>query len=227
MCIRDRELKARAADLLSIKTLTTAHIELDGIERELKEEFHVPSTEYDNEIWRKAREMAYKRAEEMVLKCDLVVVDDNFYYESMRKPYFRLCQKRSIGFLGIFLDIDASKAKEQNSLREQNKVKENVISRMEEKFEAPEINENILIIKHWDSAVWNKVKYHLNYSLANPLKDTIKEVEEAKEKSREITSKSLIHSIDMAIRQEVNLSLIHICRCRRYAVCRSRWSPYH
>eukprot|EP00826_Nyctotherus_ovalis_P040313 TRINITY_DN3964_c0_g1_i7.p1 TRINITY_DN3964_c0_g1~~TRINITY_DN3964_c0_g1_i7.p1 ORF type:complete len:586 (-),score=183.51 TRINITY_DN3964_c0_g1_i7:19-1776(-) len=25
----------------------------------------------------------------------------------------------------------------------------------------------------------------------------------------------------------VLLSLIHICRCRRYAVCRSRWSPYH
>eukprot|EP00826_Nyctotherus_ovalis_P014444 TRINITY_DN14029_c0_g1_i4.p2 TRINITY_DN14029_c0_g1~~TRINITY_DN14029_c0_g1_i4.p2 ORF type:complete len:206 (+),score=44.18 TRINITY_DN14029_c0_g1_i4:459-1076(+) len=24
-----------------------------------------------------------------------------------------------------------------------------------------------------------------------------------------------------------SLSLIHICRCRRYAVCRSRWSPYH
>eukprot|EP00826_Nyctotherus_ovalis_P022920 TRINITY_DN17677_c0_g1_i4.p1 TRINITY_DN17677_c0_g1~~TRINITY_DN17677_c0_g1_i4.p1 ORF type:complete len:234 (-),score=31.17 TRINITY_DN17677_c0_g1_i4:20-721(-) len=25
----------------------------------------------------------------------------------------------------------------------------------------------------------------------------------------------------------MKLSLIHICRCRRYAVCRSRWSPYH
>eukprot|EP00826_Nyctotherus_ovalis_P061688 TRINITY_DN8800_c0_g3_i2.p1 TRINITY_DN8800_c0_g3~~TRINITY_DN8800_c0_g3_i2.p1 ORF type:complete len:274 (-),score=47.66 TRINITY_DN8800_c0_g3_i2:16-837(-) len=25
----------------------------------------------------------------------------------------------------------------------------------------------------------------------------------------------------------LSLSLIHICRCRRYAVCRSRWSPYH
>ena len=24
-----------------------------------------------------------------------------------------------------------------------------------------------------------------------------------------------------------DLSLIHIWRCRRYAVCRSRWSPYH
>eukprot|EP00826_Nyctotherus_ovalis_P039331 TRINITY_DN3778_c0_g1_i9.p1 TRINITY_DN3778_c0_g1~~TRINITY_DN3778_c0_g1_i9.p1 ORF type:complete len:106 (-),score=23.76 TRINITY_DN3778_c0_g1_i9:21-338(-) len=27
--------------------------------------------------------------------------------------------------------------------------------------------------------------------------------------------------------KEGHLSLIHICRCRRYAVCRSRWSPYH
>eukprot|EP00826_Nyctotherus_ovalis_P062221 TRINITY_DN8968_c0_g1_i2.p1 TRINITY_DN8968_c0_g1~~TRINITY_DN8968_c0_g1_i2.p1 ORF type:complete len:176 (-),score=31.07 TRINITY_DN8968_c0_g1_i2:12-539(-) len=27
--------------------------------------------------------------------------------------------------------------------------------------------------------------------------------------------------------QVYKLSLIHICRCRRYAVCRSRWSPYH
>eukprot|EP00826_Nyctotherus_ovalis_P027913 TRINITY_DN2189_c0_g1_i5.p1 TRINITY_DN2189_c0_g1~~TRINITY_DN2189_c0_g1_i5.p1 ORF type:complete len:242 (+),score=28.70 TRINITY_DN2189_c0_g1_i5:88-813(+) len=26
---------------------------------------------------------------------------------------------------------------------------------------------------------------------------------------------------------DIYLSLIHICRCRRYAVCRSRWSPYH
>ena len=25
----------------------------------------------------------------------------------------------------------------------------------------------------------------------------------------------------------ISLSLIHIWRCRRYAVCRSRWSPYH
>eukprot|EP00826_Nyctotherus_ovalis_P059849 TRINITY_DN8360_c0_g1_i2.p1 TRINITY_DN8360_c0_g1~~TRINITY_DN8360_c0_g1_i2.p1 ORF type:complete len:577 (-),score=159.04 TRINITY_DN8360_c0_g1_i2:49-1779(-) len=27
--------------------------------------------------------------------------------------------------------------------------------------------------------------------------------------------------------RHILLSLIHICRCRRYAVCRSRWSPYH
>eukprot|EP00826_Nyctotherus_ovalis_P017909 TRINITY_DN15300_c0_g1_i1.p2 TRINITY_DN15300_c0_g1~~TRINITY_DN15300_c0_g1_i1.p2 ORF type:complete len:100 (-),score=2.79 TRINITY_DN15300_c0_g1_i1:17-316(-) len=26
---------------------------------------------------------------------------------------------------------------------------------------------------------------------------------------------------------EILLSLIHICRCRRSTLCRSRWSPYH
>eukprot|EP00826_Nyctotherus_ovalis_P019919 TRINITY_DN16207_c0_g1_i1.p1 TRINITY_DN16207_c0_g1~~TRINITY_DN16207_c0_g1_i1.p1 ORF type:complete len:108 (-),score=20.68 TRINITY_DN16207_c0_g1_i1:17-340(-) len=25
----------------------------------------------------------------------------------------------------------------------------------------------------------------------------------------------------------LDLSLIHICRCRRSTLCRSRWSPYH
>eukprot|EP00826_Nyctotherus_ovalis_P027764 TRINITY_DN2172_c0_g1_i17.p2 TRINITY_DN2172_c0_g1~~TRINITY_DN2172_c0_g1_i17.p2 ORF type:complete len:221 (-),score=28.20 TRINITY_DN2172_c0_g1_i17:22-684(-) len=37
-------------------------------------------------------------------------------------------------------------------------------------------------------------------------------------KDKKITSEQCIEYI---------LSLIHICRCRRYAVCRSRWSPYH
>eukprot|EP00826_Nyctotherus_ovalis_P016820 TRINITY_DN14897_c0_g1_i2.p2 TRINITY_DN14897_c0_g1~~TRINITY_DN14897_c0_g1_i2.p2 ORF type:complete len:172 (+),score=23.78 TRINITY_DN14897_c0_g1_i2:260-775(+) len=33
--------------------------------------------------------------------------------------------------------------------------------------------------------------------------------------------------VKSVIAQSLKLSLIHICRCRRYAVCRSRWSPYH
>eukprot|EP00826_Nyctotherus_ovalis_P008998 TRINITY_DN12345_c0_g3_i5.p1 TRINITY_DN12345_c0_g3~~TRINITY_DN12345_c0_g3_i5.p1 ORF type:complete len:303 (+),score=52.88 TRINITY_DN12345_c0_g3_i5:42-950(+) len=39
-----------------------------------------------------------------------------------------------------------------------------------------------------------------------------------------IFNKSCDHFIITCI---TGLSLIHICRCRRYAVCRSRWSPYH
>ena len=34
-------------------------------------------------------------------------------------------------------------------------------------------------------------------------------------------------SLSFVKEQTQGLSLIHIWRCRRYAVCRSRWSPYH
>ena len=30
-----------------------------------------------------------------------------------------------------------------------------------------------------------------------------------------------------SVRRAIELSLIHICRCRRYSFCSSRWSPYH
>eukprot|EP00826_Nyctotherus_ovalis_P040674 TRINITY_DN4029_c0_g3_i2.p2 TRINITY_DN4029_c0_g3~~TRINITY_DN4029_c0_g3_i2.p2 ORF type:complete len:134 (-),score=53.92 TRINITY_DN4029_c0_g3_i2:21-422(-) len=44
------------------------------------------------------------------------------------------------------------------------------------------------------------------------------------EVSKEVAhNKALIDIASLAVK----LSLIHICRCRRYAVCRSRWSPYH
>ena len=47
---------------------------------------------------------------------------------------------------------------------------------------------------------------------------------------RKITSKILSDHTGQSlekVEQDVDLSLIHICRCRRYSLCRSRWSPYH
>ena len=31
----------------------------------------------------------------------------------------------------------------------------------------------------------------------------------------------------ISLKSDKELSLIHICRCRRRLRCRSRWSPYH
>eukprot|EP00826_Nyctotherus_ovalis_P021774 TRINITY_DN17095_c0_g1_i1.p1 TRINITY_DN17095_c0_g1~~TRINITY_DN17095_c0_g1_i1.p1 ORF type:complete len:209 (-),score=47.90 TRINITY_DN17095_c0_g1_i1:10-636(-) len=46
---------------------------------------------------------------------------------------------------------------------------------------------------------------------------------------REIDNKiaSQLKLLHKEMEEKYKLSLIHICRCRRYAVCRSRWSPYH
>eukprot|EP00826_Nyctotherus_ovalis_P059326 TRINITY_DN8241_c0_g1_i1.p1 TRINITY_DN8241_c0_g1~~TRINITY_DN8241_c0_g1_i1.p1 ORF type:complete len:414 (-),score=137.99 TRINITY_DN8241_c0_g1_i1:17-1258(-) len=42
-----------------------------------------------------------------------------------------------------------------------------------------------------------------------------------------VTETLNVYVMHQAAGRELRLSLIHICRCRRYAVCRSRWSPYH
>ena len=36
----------------------------------------------------------------------------------------------------------------------------------------------------------------------------------------------VLHKIEESEMPQI-LSLIHILRCRRYSLCRSRWSPYH
>eukprot|EP00826_Nyctotherus_ovalis_P058493 TRINITY_DN8042_c0_g1_i2.p2 TRINITY_DN8042_c0_g1~~TRINITY_DN8042_c0_g1_i2.p2 ORF type:complete len:241 (-),score=60.92 TRINITY_DN8042_c0_g1_i2:11-733(-) len=58
------------------------------------------------------------------------------------------------------------------------------------------------------------------------MKDAAAELTECKEILR--SKQELCQTLESKIRDEDKmLSLIHICRCRRYAVCRSRWSPYH
>ena len=37
----------------------------------------------------------------------------------------------------------------------------------------------------------------------------------------------IMHSLPVRVRTHTHLSLIHIWRCRRDVLCRSRWSPYH
>ena len=41
------------------------------------------------------------------------------------------------------------------------------------------------------------------------------------------TGRTTLIGVMCLVKYILNLSLIHIWRCRRYAVCRSRWSPYH
>eukprot|EP00826_Nyctotherus_ovalis_P030304 TRINITY_DN2413_c0_g1_i7.p1 TRINITY_DN2413_c0_g1~~TRINITY_DN2413_c0_g1_i7.p1 ORF type:complete len:313 (-),score=95.70 TRINITY_DN2413_c0_g1_i7:19-957(-) len=65
------------------------------------------------------------------------------------------------------------------------------------------------------------------------LKENIRQMSKTLEENEANTQKSEITLEDLKEKNKKNklkieeLSLIHICRCRRYAVCRSRWSPYH
>eukprot|EP00826_Nyctotherus_ovalis_P048329 TRINITY_DN5672_c0_g1_i2.p1 TRINITY_DN5672_c0_g1~~TRINITY_DN5672_c0_g1_i2.p1 ORF type:complete len:283 (-),score=55.93 TRINITY_DN5672_c0_g1_i2:11-859(-) len=63
--------------------------------------------------------------------------------------------------------------------------------------------------------------YHISYQLS-AVPSSLNEIPEMKNDIR--TPDKLTDGFNSTLD---DLSLIHICRCRRYAVCRSRWSPYH
>eukprot|EP00826_Nyctotherus_ovalis_P019839 TRINITY_DN1616_c0_g1_i1.p2 TRINITY_DN1616_c0_g1~~TRINITY_DN1616_c0_g1_i1.p2 ORF type:complete len:147 (+),score=33.88 TRINITY_DN1616_c0_g1_i1:257-697(+) len=113
----------------------------------------------------------------------------------------------------------------------QDKIKEHTIeiascktNLMESETEARRINNKLANAKE-ASEYLAKEKEILEGEL-ELLNESKKRAELELLKLKEInatTAKS--HSINTS--KEHELSLIHICRCRRYAVCRSRWSPYH
>eukprot|EP00826_Nyctotherus_ovalis_P033362 TRINITY_DN2698_c0_g1_i20.p1 TRINITY_DN2698_c0_g1~~TRINITY_DN2698_c0_g1_i20.p1 ORF type:complete len:403 (+),score=87.87 TRINITY_DN2698_c0_g1_i20:298-1506(+) len=69
----------------------------------------------------------------------------------------------------------------------------------------------------------NTVSHKANKSKDDP--EIVSKLEEAVREREEYRQKYLTKVEELS--KVKGLSLIHICRCRRYAVCRSRWSPYH
>ena len=63
---------------------------------------------------------------------------------------------------------------------------------------------------------WHNVSWHQVFCLPEGWGDKCPEIGSSK-----------MQSLNMKFRKIMDLSLIHIWRCRRSYACRSRWSPYH
>nr|VZI48448.1 unnamed protein product [Spirometra erinaceieuropaei] len=67
------------------------------------------------------------------------VLDDNFYYRSMRKDYFRLSRNQKCRFATVSLNLPLDVCKERNSHRD-CPVPDSVLTRMHSRFEWPDEN---------------------------------------------------------------------------------------
>jgi O-phosphoseryl-tRNA(Sec) kinase len=126
---------------------TPIMINFDQIERELQVS-SIGMTMGESEhnkllIWHLARLSAYERVDRILSNCGdtryLVLIDDNFYYRSMRYKFCQLARKHRVGIISIRVDCDVSKAMARNSEREsEERVKSEVIERMVRVFEDAE-----------------------------------------------------------------------------------------
>eukprot|EP00826_Nyctotherus_ovalis_P033826 TRINITY_DN2758_c0_g3_i1.p1 TRINITY_DN2758_c0_g3~~TRINITY_DN2758_c0_g3_i1.p1 ORF type:complete len:384 (-),score=74.84 TRINITY_DN2758_c0_g3_i1:20-1171(-) len=96
------------------------------------------------------------------------------------------------------------------------------------------ISEKVVKKRHGTPAVYlkkeninNKNATKSKYTNPNKSKTTERIRIKAKPQLRKSDSEPIIPRRFSASKYSMKLSLIHICRCRRSTLCRSRWSPYH
>ncbi len=99
----------------------------------------------DDELlsWHLARFAAYDQVDRILREDghNMVIVDDNFYYRSMRYKYCQLARKHRIGIITIKVECDVSKALSRNAQRDsESRVKPEVIERMARLFEDSDEN---------------------------------------------------------------------------------------
>lgn len=137
----------------------------------------------------------------------VLLVEDNFYYSSMRYKWFQVCRKYNLGFCQVFLDCPLDIACKRNITR-MTKVPENVIHIMSEKLEVPDVKKN-----QWEkfSFVYNTTKGYETFPInevieliraaANNRPEPVLYVSEQKREAQVICSQNVIHQADKILRR--------------------------
>ncbi|XP_050815544.1 L-seryl-tRNA(Sec) kinase [Gopherus flavomarginatus] len=140
------------------------------------------------------------------------VLDDNFYYQSMRYEVYQLARKYSLGFCQLFLDCPLESCLQRNCLRSQP-LPDETICLMARKTEVPNPEKNTweqnsLILKSVECTSEDNLQVInlLVTALENPVKQ-IEENIEQKETDRAICAASILHQADQAFRRIVSQTM--------------------
>ncbi|XP_012636763.1 L-seryl-tRNA(Sec) kinase isoform X3 [Microcebus murinus] len=142
----------------------------------------------------------------------LLILDDNFYYQSMRYEVYQLARKYSLGFCQLFLDCPLETCLQRNGQRPRALPAE-TIHLMGRKIEKPNPEKNA-----WEhnsltiqspacaSEASLEVTDLLRIALENPVKYVEDNVEQ-KETDRMICSTNILHKVDQTLRRIVSQTM--------------------
>uniref|UniRef100_A0A8D0BL59 Phosphoseryl-tRNA kinase n=1 Tax=Salvator merianae TaxID=96440 RepID=A0A8D0BL59_SALMN len=140
------------------------------------------------------------------------ILDDNFYYRSMRYEVYQLARQYNLGFCQLFLDCQTEVCLERNCQRNQP-LPEEIIYAMLQKIEAPNPEkytweQNSLILNGAELSLEDNLQVFdlLSTALENPVK-RLEENLELKEMDRTICATSVLHQADQTIRQAVSQAM--------------------
>ncbi|XP_037015132.2 L-seryl-tRNA(Sec) kinase [Artibeus jamaicensis] len=141
-----------------------------------------------------------------------LILDDNFYYQSMRYEVYQLARKYSLGFCQVFLDCSLETCLQRNGQRPQALPAE-TIQLMTRKIEEPNPKKNAwehnsLTIR--SPACSSGASPELTDLLLTALENPVKYVEdnvEQKETDRIVCSTNILHQADQTLRRIVSQTM--------------------
>ncbi|NXT50845.1 PSTK kinase, partial [Pluvianellus socialis] len=141
-----------------------------------------------------------------------LLLDDNFYYQSMRYEVYQLARKYSLSFCQLFLECPLECCLQRNRLRSQP-VPDQTICLMARKIEMPDLKKNAwernsLILKSSDCTLEDE--YQIISLLATALENPEKQHEEnteEKEVDRAICAASTVHQADRLCRRIISQAM--------------------
>ncbi|XP_061565373.1 L-seryl-tRNA(Sec) kinase isoform X1 [Cololabis saira] len=140
----------------------------------------------------------------------LFLLDDNFYYPSMRYEVFQLARKYSLGFCQVYLECDLEICINRNQSRPQP-IPHEVILEMVKRLESPNPGKNYwekqsLLLNTTDNLSQcdiQKVMELISSAMSNPLSPAEDNAEQ-KEADRLKCAASVVHQADQACRRLIS-----------------------
>ncbi|KAF1520701.1 UNVERIFIED_CONTAM: L-seryl-tRNA(Sec) kinase, partial [Eudyptes robustus] len=141
-----------------------------------------------------------------------LILDDNFYYQSMRYEVYQLARKYSLSFCQLFLECPLECCLQRNRLRS-HPLPDQTIYLMARKIEMPDLKKNAwernsLVLKSFDctSEDNEQIISLLATALENPVKQN-EENTEQKEADRATCAASTVHQADQTCRRIISQTM--------------------
>ncbi|NXG09217.1 PSTK kinase, partial [Sakesphorus luctuosus] len=141
-----------------------------------------------------------------------LLLDDNFYYQSMRYELYQLARKYSLGFCQLFLECPLECCLQRNRLRS-DPVPEQTLHLMASKIEMPDLKKNtweqnsiILRSSDYISEDNEQIINLLATALENPVRPNEEDTEQ-KEADRALCAASAVHQADQTCRRLISQAM--------------------
>ncbi|KER26659.1 putative L-seryl-tRNA(Sec) kinase [Opisthorchis viverrini] len=143
----------------------------------------------------------------------IFLLDDNFYYSSMRHAYYLLAKRYEAGYASVVCCAALTDCMERNRVRE-TAVPPNVISKMHQRIEWPDPEGNrweqhtfiVNTSKDISSETLDSLQEFLMSSSKKPF-SYVAEIEQAqrREQDRKANFESILHQVDISLRSKVQV----------------------